>query len=85
MMFALAFIHRFEAGTRPGETPLLLLHGSDHFRLRTIALVERSNHRSAQRIAQMITRFVATSGVWEYPSLHPPPLATVGWRFLKGQ
>jgi hypothetical protein len=32
MMFALAFIHRFEAGTRPGETPLLLLHGSDHFR-----------------------------------------------------
>jgi hypothetical protein len=62
MMFALAFIHRFEAGTRPGETPLLLLHGSDHFRLRTIALVERSNHRSAKRIAQMITRFVATDG-----------------------
>jgi phospholipase/carboxylesterase len=27
-MSALAFIHRFEAGTGPGETPLLLLHGT---------------------------------------------------------
>ncbi len=27
-MSALAFIHRFEAGTSPGATPLLLLHGT---------------------------------------------------------
>jgi len=27
-MSALAFIHRFEAGTRPGAIPLLLLHGT---------------------------------------------------------
>jgi phospholipase/carboxylesterase len=27
-MSALAFIHRFEAGTRPAATPLLLLHGT---------------------------------------------------------
>jgi len=27
-MSAPAFIHRFEAGTRPGATPLLLLHGT---------------------------------------------------------
>jgi phospholipase/carboxylesterase len=27
-MSALAFIHRFEAGTGPGATPLLLLHGT---------------------------------------------------------
>jgi phospholipase/carboxylesterase len=27
-MSALAFIHRFEAGARPGATPLLLLHGT---------------------------------------------------------